>query len=372
MTDVPNTRARPELNRHLRVFEARHPATLADVSCIRAALCQRLAERRLPRATAEDLSLAFSEIAGNVIEHGRPAANFLGVTVDLVGEGVFLEVTDDGGGIGSLFDHLKEARASGLDLDEAGEFRPAVMRLALDRFRYHAGEVNRFLGWKSLKGSQIVAFDEASHAVDALYQATFGDGARVVGVIGAKSGDGVSACARSLARRCALTKRRTLLLDISGSSQDDGSSAEHILLHRDGYEVVTLHPRGDDLFRYRSQDALRQLMTHSFDRYQAIVVDCAPTSTGAADPVPGHIVARCADAVLLVCLGGKTTRQALSDAKRALAGANVLGVVVNRRDQVTLGEELARQAMRSSKFFPSLARKLAGQLIRSRFLDVHI
>ena len=193
-----------------------------------------------------------------------------------------------------------------------------------------------------------------------LYQATFGEGARIVGVIGVKSGDGVSACARSLARQPrAHEETHATMLDVSGSSVDGAENSDEILLHTDGYEVVTLHPHGDDLFLYRSQDVLRQLMSMcmpTISRSSSIArrprrvrrIPCRDQSLRAA-PTPFCSYASAA---------GQRTRRLPTPSAVSLV-ENIGGVVVNRRDQVTLGEELARQAMRASRFFPRLARGLA-------------
>ncbi len=62
--------------------------------------------------------------------------------------------------------------------------------------------------------------------------------------------------------------------------------------------------------------------------------------------MPGKLTARSADAVILVCLGGKSTKGSIEAAKAAIGPANIVGVVVNGRDQPTVGAELAREARR--------------------------
>ena len=81
-------------------------------------------------------------------------------------------------------------------------------------------------------------------------------------------------------------------------------------------------------------------------------------------PCPASLTARSADAVVLVCLGGKSTKESIDAAKAALGPANIVGVVVNGRDQPTVGAELAREARRATRLFPKLSRRLAERALQ--------
>ncbi|MGA8169929.1 MAG: hypothetical protein WB816_03720 [Methylocystis sp.] len=218
---------------------------------------------------------------------------------------------------------------------------------------------------------RVITLDPASNALDALYQATFGEGARVVGVIGIESGAGATTCARALARRCALAYRRTLLVDLSGRFKTGGPDGTQLPLLKDGYEAMCIRPNDADLYQCRNKEFLKRLLTKTFAGYESIIVDCAPALARFDDAVPGRLTAGCVDTVLLVCRGDTATKQTIDRAKSILTRTPIRGVIVNGRDQRTLGEELAREAMRFSRAFPALAGRVARRLLRSRFLNVH-
>jgi Mrp family chromosome partitioning ATPase len=211
--------------------------------------------------------------------------------------------------------------------------------------------------------------DPASHEIDALFQTTFGEGARVVGLIGVEAGDGVTTLAAALARRCALTHMRAILVDVSGAHDREHGTA-HKRISEDGYEILTIHPNTGELYRLRTQEFLRKLFSQTLGDYDAVIVKCAPAIARPNDTVPGYITAACLDTSILACMGGRTTRIAVDQARRVLADVPLRGLIINGRDQPTLGEELAREAMRLHQIAPSFAQNLAVRARRSRLLDV--
>lgn len=213
------------------------------------------------------------------------------------------------------------------------------------------------------------SIDPSSHEIDALFQATFGEGQRVVGLIGVESGDGVTTLAAALARRCALTNMRVIVVDVSGAHDREHGRA-HKRVSDDGYDILTIHPDTGELYRLRTQEFLRKLFSQTLQNYDAVVVNCAPAIARPNDTVPGYITASCVDTSILICMGGRVTRLAIHRAKRVLAGIPVRGVIINGRDQPTLGEELAREAMRFARFAPSLAKGAAARARRMKIFDV--
>lgn len=203
--------------------------------------------------------------------------------------------------------------------------------------------------------------------VESIYQATVGAGARVVAVIGVEEGDGASACARALAERSALAPSRTLLVDASESRRPELPTWEPA---PENIGWFKLSEGEDDPFRLRSPDALRRLWAEAHKDWETVIIDCAPAIEHRDYVAPGRLTARSADVVILVCLGGKTTKEAIEAARASLGPANVVGVVVNGRDQPTVGAEMAREAGRVSRWFPKFSRWLADRARRSKALDV--
>ena len=211
-----------------------------------------------------------------------------------------------------------------------------------------------------------VRLDPSSDAVEALYQRTIGAGHRVIALIGIERGDGVSALATALAQRSSLAPNRTLLIDASGKIDDaeDTPPPNH-----EAFKRHELRPEPEH-YRHRSTEFLREQWEESCTHHRALIIDCAPALGTRQDAIPGALVARSADAVVLICRGGASTRDAIASAKSALGAARIVGIVVNGRDQPTVGAEIAREAMRLSSTFPSLAQTIAERAKKWSILDV--
>jgi hypothetical protein len=246
--------------------------------------------------------------------------------------------------------------------------------------------------------STMRPFDPESDEIEALFQATFGAGARVVAVIGVAPGDGASACAAALAQRSMLGRRSTLLVGASGAAKppycrvlngpaeacgatgsDDPHCCKICVKHGKTAQGVDLAWKrfggpgggGDLALLLREPAYLRRRWAENYADWSAMVIDCEATlAEGSA--FPGRLVAQSADAVILVALGGATTSESLAAAKAALGSARIVGIVVNGRDQPKVGAEIARRVRRNFRRFPRLSKFLADRAERMRIFDVGV
>ena len=186
-------------------------------------------------------------------------------------------------------------------------------------------------------------------------------------MIGVETGVGTSVCARALAERSALAPSRTLLVDASESRQASPPMAE---AEPENMGWFRLADGAEEPFRLRSPDFLRTLWAEAHKDWETVIIDCCPAIEDRDYAVPGSLVARSADAVILVCLAGKSTKDMIEAAKAALGPAKIVGVVVNGRDMPTVGAEIARESGRTARFFPKFSRWLARRALQSKVLDV--
>jgi Mrp family chromosome partitioning ATPase len=214
-----------------------------------------------------------------------------------------------------------------------------------------------------------------------VYAASFGTGARVVGVTGMVSGSGVSWVASGLALRAARQKK-TLLFDLSGRTvergsnlawdpDDDSGIAGQIVQDAQGFSRLTAMIGPEGSFSFRSVFAMRQMFDQTLASYQAIVVDLAPLKPAERVAVPVETIAAACDGVILVCLAGRVIRPDAAAAAEALrnAKAQLYGIVINDRDNPTTGEEIAESALRLRRFAPGLTRRIADMVRKSSILN---
>ncbi|MEP9377046.1 SpoIIE family protein phosphatase [Aquabacter sp. CN5-332] len=126
----------------MKLFEARRPATLEDVSWLRKALRRQFAQLRLGADVADEIVLAVAELAANLVTHADPPPREL--ALEAVLDGIVLTITiEDDGGPFSEFD-ARWARASLAGAADGMSGRGlALARRALDRVTYVQGPPNR-------------------------------------------------------------------------------------------------------------------------------------------------------------------------------------------------------------------------------------
>lgn len=228
----------------------------------------------------------------------------------------------------------------------------------------------------------LVDFDPASPPVEAVHQHVVQKRARVVGLVGVARGTGVSMLARSLARRGAEGGHKTLLIDAVGRAGDEshqgpcvlnGGARGAVKAHADGYSTLLLRPSANEMLRVRNVSFLRSMMTVDLADYDTIIVDMLPAGEDPEYAVPAAVLGNACDMVLMICLTGVITGTDLNQALSSLraVGAPLGGMILNRREQPTLGQEIAREAQRFSRLLPGFSRRIQRRALQSSFLDVH-
>lgn len=235
-------------------------------------------------------------------------------------------------------------------------------------------------GWarvrrKSIRPVQVatpVEINPSSPGMEATFQHVVGQGARIIGLTGVDHDNGVSTIARALARRGCAGGQRVLLVDASFASCSQTTVAPPSVT-AEGFHTVDLRPTVEVAMPMRDLARLRRTLHDWLKSYDLIVVDMAPPLPDPKYPLPAVVLAKACDATLLVCLTGRVTQGDLELASGALrnAGAPLAGVIVNHREQPTLGAEMAREAERLRRFAPGLVARLQKQVGKSKFLNVH-
>ena len=172
---------------------------------------------------------------------------------------------------------------------------------------------------------------------------------KILLVAGAVHGDGVSTNARHLAVSLAKTGTGSVALvdanlrtpsqhDALDRDRDGGLSdvvggrlrlAEALHTAAPGVSLLTCGRPSDNPAAVFASPAIRELLDHLGTQFEWVVVD-GPPVTVYSDAV---LLARIADAALLIVRAEATRYEVVQDAKRTLtdAGALILGAVLNRR-----------------------------------------
>lgn len=143
-------------------------ADLGTIGQMRKSLRSALAPLRLDYGAANDLLLAFSELATNVVRHGKPSATMLSLDVEIRGRWLRLAVTDDGGPFQQFEDYHRAAYARDVwEHKESGLGMPLVLD-AMNYVNYSAGPPNTIEAWQDMFRRRPVAllFDANSSRLE--------------------------------------------------------------------------------------------------------------------------------------------------------------------------------------------------------------
>lgn len=220
--------------------------------------------------------------------------------------------------------------------------------------------------------------------VETVFLATFGQGARVVGVTAVVSDSGVSTMAAALAER-AKRQGRTLLVGLADPTAavpaqattwtpEDLDLTPFIVADPRGFDRLTAAPMPDVSFAFRNATAIRNMLDELLRSYDAIVLDMAPVDPRERVAVPVTAIASACESVVVVCLAGRVTRSALNRAATALRQANapLQGIVVNDRFNPTPGEEISDEMERFTPLAPGLVERFLRLVRNSRLLNAKL
>lgn len=223
--------------------------------------------------------------------------------------------------------------------------------------------------------------DNWTNEIERLTFATFERGMRVVGVTSPQAKSGVSSVCRRLCEVMAKSGGRTLLVDLSGSTEEStgvaawrpgtGGAGQSIRTDAAGYDRLVAAFDQETRYLFNSIDRLRRVFAEDLAHYDAIVLDMPSLPATGTSRLNGAPAAAACDGVLMVCLSGDVSREQLNAAVDALANveAKLLGMVLNDMTNPTLGAELAREARRVRRYLPRLSGWLERKALASALLN---
>ena len=229
--------------------------------------------------------------------------------------------------------------------------------------------------------SNVAKLSPWHEEVQRIRLATFGRGIRLVGFTSTRANSGVTSLCKALATVTAASGLRTLLVDLSEAPGDventpvwlpgSGGALVAIPSGPTPFDKLTARttPENRDLFNNSAQ--LRRTLMDELADYAAVIVDLAPIKPRFPGAVDSTSAAAACGNVYLVCISGEVTKTEVSESVARLhsAGVEILGFVLNDVSNPTLGAELAREALRFSRFAPQFTARLAQKLLATPFLN---
>lgn len=248
--------------------------------------------------------------------------------------------------------------------------------------------------------------------IDAIWQAVSATRARSIAVVSTQPGEGTTQVAAALARRAGqfashdaegragrpdAGRSDALLVDLdlvrpSVSAMLEQTPQPDEIICVDDMNLATLGRIGPlAAERWRERARLTEQLASWQSEWSTIVLVAAPLLRverrrarrgTAADrrkgPSSGEIAgitaAAAAEVCILVTLAGGTSGTRIREAreKLAAAGANLIGSILNDRDNPTLLGELDRETYRFARYFPDWMGRLRARMHRSPILTARV
>ncbi len=215
-------------------------------------------------------------------------------------------------------------------------------------------------------------------AVEQVMLAAIDSKARVLGVLSPDSGSGVSTLCRMLAESRSSSGAKTLLINLtqySDDTDDDWTPAsgatQLVQLDAAGYDVLTARPTRATRAAFNNVQSLRELVNDELASYEAVFVDLPPVLDQSSNQINPLAAARACDAVVMVCMPGRTTHHRIKRTMEMMeaVGVQLGGTVLNDLRNPTLGSELAGAARRLGRILPGLGASLERNALASSFLN---
>ena len=168
---------------------------------------------------------------------------------------------------------------------------------------------------------------------------------RVIGISSSNIGAGVSLTTRLLAASFARSMRKTLLIDLSKTVEEDGregwapgksSAADFIATDINGFDYLDAAPSRNTRSRFNHAEELRRSFAGELGDYEIIILDLPSPLDGTGDQINAVATAVACDAVMIVCSAGVTTRPQLRKTIELFetAGASVFATLVNNHKNI--------------------------------------
>ncbi len=234
----------------------------------------------------------------------------------------------------------------------------------------------------------------ATHAeIEELYLNAELKQCRSICLTACNSGEGTTTLAKALTERYLLAGYKTLLVDLNmfrpslvpldfDMPSDNSDTASQLLQEQDSdssspkvFLGVSVPSDPKTRLRFKDPIQLRKQTELWLEEYDRVVFDTSPILNVNQNNIPAQVVANACDGTFLVVLSGVTMTNQVTEATQILNDATsvqLLGSVLNYRDQPSLASEICREIDRLSWLPNRVTNWMKTKVRNNRFLSQSI
>ena len=221
--------------------------------------------------------------------------------------------------------------------------------------------------------------------VEAIYNQTIGSGYKTLAITSAKAGEGKTTIAQALVERAQIVGKKVLLVEMNTfnpalseklrmSMTSQPIENEIIAIESKGYSFLPAPQNIRDVLQYRETNLLLAAVSGWLIDFDCIVFDTSALTSLNQSNIPAEIISGVCDGAILVIEAGATPASLIQESieKLKLKKVNLIGSVLNDKNNPSLLAELKRESYRLNRFCPVLMNKLRRWLASTVLLNVSV
>lgn len=221
--------------------------------------------------------------------------------------------------------------------------------------------------------------------VEAIYNQTIGSGYRTLAITSAQAGEGKTTVAQAIVKRAQVVGKNVLLVEMNTfnpvlsealrmSLTSPVSPNEIINMADKGYSLLPAPQNiGDDL-QYRESHLLLESIKKWLVDFDCIIFDTSALTSLNQSNIPAEIICEVCEGTLLVIEAGSTPANLIQESieKLKLKKVNLIGSIINDKNNPSLLLELQRLTYRLDQLFPRIMTKLRKKLASLVLLNISV
>jgi protein-tyrosine kinase len=221
--------------------------------------------------------------------------------------------------------------------------------------------------------------------VESIYNQTIGSGYRTIAVTSAKAGEGKTTVVQALVERAQVVGKKVLLVEMNTfnpvlsqalrlSITSPVSSNEIITMADKGYSLLPAPQNIRDVLQYRESHLLLESINKWLIDFDCIIFDTSALTSLNQSNIPAEIICEVCEGALLVIEAGTTPANLIQESieKLKLKKVNLIGSIINDKNNPSLLTELQRETYRLDRIFPKLMAKIRKKLARLVLLNISV
>lgn len=221
--------------------------------------------------------------------------------------------------------------------------------------------------------------------VEAIYNQSIGSGYKSLAITSAIAGEGKTTIAQAIVERAQIVGKKVLLVDMNTFNPDlseklrrtvsyQSNENDIIPIEERGYSFLSAPKDLQNILQYRESDLLHKTLNRWILNFDCVIFDTSPLTSLNQKNIPAETISEICEGTILVVEAGKTPSNLIQESidKLKLRRVNLIGSVLNDKNNPSLLAELRRETYRLNAYFPVLMAKLRKKLASSTLLKVSV